>query len=379
MIAVSISLPSADPLPWSDLARRVSANAFMNPTALRAAAVTGFADIRMLVAWNQSTNPPRLVGLWAMQIKTVLPFWPRLLDALPYNYAFLSSPVVDPAFAAEVIPAFLAAIKDDPALPNIVHLHAIESRSQSYDLIQRELASRGGVQRVLVEIDRPFATREAGVKKSGSTRKKLRQDWNRLSALGAVDVINEREPSAVARAFETFLALELASWKGARGTALLCDPTDAAFVRRLIADLAAEGSASVALLQINGRPVAAQVLIYAGSTAYTWKTAFDVEFARYSPGMLLVDRITEHLLATPDIEAIDSCSSEDGFMAQLWTGRRTVADVLINLDPSSSLAYQLEVARQLIYQRLRRSRSRTQTMLSQWRPHSSAHGNKSLK
>jgi hypothetical protein len=38
------------------------------------------------------------------------PIWPALLEALPYNYAFLSSPVVDPAFVAEVIPAFFAAV-----------------------------------------------------------------------------------------------------------------------------------------------------------------------------------------------------------------------------------------------------------------------------
>ena len=44
---------------------------------------------------------------------------------------------------------------------------------------------------------RPFATRDFGVKRSGSTRKKLRQDWNRLSALGAVDVVNDRTPEAV--------------------------------------------------------------------------------------------------------------------------------------------------------------------------------------
>src|ERR1019366_6893688 len=40
-------------------------------------------------------------------------------------------------------------------------------------------------------------------------------------------------------AFETFLALEKASWKGARGTALLSDSQDAAFVRRLFQSLAA--------------------------------------------------------------------------------------------------------------------------------------------
>ena len=96
-------------------------------------------------------------------------------------------------------------------------------------------------------------------------------------------------------AFETYLAMEAESWKGARGTALLCDEEDATFVRRLIGDLAAQGNASVALLRVDGRPIAAQVLLYCGTTAYTWKTAFDSEFGKYSPGALLIEKMTERL------------------------------------------------------------------------------------
>ena len=59
--------------------------------------------------------------------------------------------------------------------------------------------------------------------------------------------------------------MKSASWKGARGTALLCDEEDATFVRRLIGDLAAQGNASVALLRVDGRPIAAQVLLYCGT------------------------------------------------------------------------------------------------------------------
>ncbi len=152
---------------------------------------------------------------------------------------------------------------------------------------------------MLSESARPFVTREFGVKRSGSTRKKLRQDWNRLTALGAVDVVNDRTPDGAAQAFESFLALEKASWKGAEGTALLSDPRDAAFVRRLLQNLAAQGNASVALLRVDGEAIAAQVLMYCGTTAYTWKTAFNAKYAKYSPGALLIDKITDELFAGP--------------------------------------------------------------------------------
>jgi Acetyltransferase (GNAT) domain len=359
MISVTIDLPNPDIGPhWDDLVRRASSNVFMNPAALQAACATNFAQIRMLLAWDEGEGARKLAGVWALRLRKVAPFWPMVLEGLPYNYAFLSSPVVDPAHVNEVIPAFFAAIEKSPELPDVVSLHSLDAESPSYPAIMRELAVRGAAPLLLSETARPFVTREFGVKRSGSTRKKLRQDWNRLTALGAVEVVNDRTPEGAEQAFESFLALEKASWKGDEGTALLSDPHDAVFVRRLLQNLAGQGSASVALLRVNGEAVAAQVLMYCGSTAYTWKTAFSANYGKYSPGALLIDKITEELFAGPDIQAINSCAAEASFMAQLWAGRRTMVDMLIDVGPGKSLGYRLEAARQLGYRQLRHWRDR---------------------
>jgi CelD/BcsL family acetyltransferase involved in cellulose biosynthesis len=358
MICVAICSPDLGIAEaWEDLTRRASSNVFMNPAALHAACDTGFAKVHMLLAWQEGAGAQRLVGAWALQQRKMAPLWPALLEALPYNYAFLASPVIDPAFADAVIPAFLAAVAQNPALPNVLSLKDFDADSVNYAAIVRALAARGGVQLKLSETKRPFATRELGVKRSGSPRKKLRQDFNRLCALGAVDVVNDRAPGEVPKAFETFLALEAGSWKGEEGTALLCDPRDAVFARRLVADLSRRQNASVALLRLDGRPIAAQVLMYCGATAYTWKTGFDSEYAKYSPGALLVDKVTEALFAT-GIEAIDSCSAEGSFMAQLWTGRRTMVDLLVDVGARPSPGFMLEAARQRGYYRLRDLRNR---------------------
>jgi CelD/BcsL family acetyltransferase involved in cellulose biosynthesis len=359
MISVTIDSPDPDIGPhWDDLIKRASSNVFMNPAALRAACETNFAGIRMLLAWEEGAAPRRLVGIWALQVRKIAPLWPAVLEALPYNYAFLSSPVVDPAFIDEVIPAFFAAIEKSPLLPKVVSLKSLDAECPSYPAMLKILAQRGIAPLVLSETARPFVTREFGVKRSGSTRKKLRQDWNRLAALGSVDVVNDRTLDGARQAFESFLALEKASWKGAQGTALLSDPRDAAFVRQLFQNLAAQHNASVALLRVDGEAIAAQVLMYCGTMAYTWKTAFDAKYSKYSPGTLLIDRITDELFAGPDILAINSCAAEESFMAQLWTGRRTMVDMLVHLGPGKSLGYRLEAARQLGYQRLRSLRER---------------------
>jgi CelD/BcsL family acetyltransferase involved in cellulose biosynthesis len=359
MISVTIDSPIPDLGPhWDDLVRRASSNVFMNPAVLQAACATDFARIRMLLAWEEGADARRLVGVWALRLRKMAPFWPMVLEALPYNYAFLSSPVVDPAYVNAVIPAFFAAIEQSPSLPDVVSLHELDAEDPSYPAMLRELAVRGVAPLIISSGARPFVTREFGVKRSGSTRKKLRQDWNRLTALGVVEVVNDRTPAGAAQAFETFLTLEKASWKGEEGTALLSDPHDAAFVRRLLQNLAAQGNASVALLRVDGEAIAAQVLMYCGITAYTWKTAFSATFAKYSPGTLLIDKITEELFAGSQIQAINSCAAEASFMAQLWAGRRTMVDMLVDVGPGKSLAYRLEAARQLGYQQLRNWRDR---------------------
>ena len=358
MISVSISSPGDKMAPeWDELTRRSSPNVFMDPAALNAARETGFSKIHLLMAWDGDGIARKLVGVWALQARKIAFFWPTLLESLPFNYAFLSSPVIDPAFIELVIPAFFAAVKSARSLPNVITMKDLDGEAPSYSAMIKCLAVQGAASLKLSESARPIATRDVGIKKSGSTRKKLRQDWNRLSALGVVDIVNERSPEAVSRAFESFLALEAKGWKGEEGTALLCDREDAAFVRRLTAALADDGHASVALLRLDDVPIAAQVLMYCGSTAYTWKTAYDADYAKYSPGALLIDKITEDLFAKPGIDTIDSCSAEGSFMAQLWTGRRTMIDMLVDVGGPNSWLFRLEKARQHGYQWLRALRN----------------------
>jgi GNAT acetyltransferase-like protein len=369
MISVSICSPTMDiAAAWADLTKRASPNVFMNPAALTAANEIRFAQVYVLLAWEEGEAPRKLVGVWALQVRKIALLWPALLEALPYNYAFLSSPVIDPDFVDEVVPAFFAAIEKNPTLPKVINLPSFNAESPDYDAIIKALAARGGEQLRFAEGARPFVTRELGVKRSGSTRKKLRQDWNRLSALGSVDIVNARAPDAVREAFESFLALEVGSWKGTQGTALLCDEKDAGFVRRLMAGLAEQGNASVALLRVDGLAIAAQVLMYCGTMAYTWKTAFNPDYAKYSPGALLIDKITEELFATPGIDAIDSCSAEGSFMAQLWTGRRKMVDLLIAVGPGKPLGFTMEAGRQFGYRQLRDLRNRLRAGI--WTSHS---------
>jgi hypothetical protein len=340
----------------------------MHPAAVHAAFTTKFSRPRMLLAWDRNAEVPRLAGAWALHEHDHGALWPSFLAAPPYNYAFLSNPVVEPEHAEAVIAAFLDAIARERSLPKVLRLKYLDGDSETYAALVKALAARGSHAVRLSTRARAFATKDATQKKSGSTRKKLRQDWNRLSAIGTVEVVNDRSCDGARDAFETFLAMEAASWKGERGTALLSHAKDAAFAHRLIANLAARGCASVAQLQVDGQPIAAQVLLYCGNTAYTWKTAFDARFAKYSPGALLVDKVTEALFQTPGIEAIDSCSPDGSFMEQMWPGRRTTVDLLTDVRARPSIGFTVAAIGERGYVQLRDLRNRIRDAKAPARP-----------
>jgi CelD/BcsL family acetyltransferase involved in cellulose biosynthesis len=347
MIAVTTSQTVPEPdKDWEALVRS-GGNGFMHPTALRAAAETTGAKIVTLKAREDN----ELVGFWALRLRRPQPFLPPELEALPYDYAFLSTPIIHPEKGEAVMDAFLAAIAADPDLPDTLWLKDFNTEGPAF------AALAGQSQMVVRRQSRPIATRGAGVKASGSTRKKLRQDWNRLSALGSVDLVIHRQGPEIAAALETFLTLEAASWKGDEGTALLNSVEHAAFARRFIGDMAENGSAAVALLTVDARPVAAQVLILCGSSAFTWKIAYDGEFAKFSPGALLVDRLAQTLLAG-DIEVIDSCALDSGFMGQLFIGRKETADLVVSAAGVPGLDFRLATLYRSQYEHLRRLRNR---------------------
>lgn len=357
MITVTVGRPDkALDAHWEALSP-FAHNAFMDPAALRAAGEALFAAVYVLLAWELSTEPARLVGMWALQAKHLL-FWP-FLEALPFRYASLSTPVLHPDYAEEVVPAFLAAIAANRTLPDTLVLKDLDAEGREFSALQIAAAAHPRVE--LRTDQRPIATRVAGIKRTGSTRRKLKQDWNRLAGEGALAVANISDPQAIAPAFEAFLAMEANGWKGGKGTALLSLTGHADFGRRLVAGLAAAGNASVALLTLDGRPVAAQVLLYCGKTAYTWKTSYDPAFARYSPGTLLVDRIATDLLDSGTAEVIDSCSLGEGFMAQLWTARKPMVDLVICARPARTLSFRVVSGYLRLREELKRLRKRVRT------------------
>ena len=290
---------------------------------------------------------PRLIGL-----APVISMWraykiplPALASAEPYGT--LCTPLLDRGMALDAAAKLLRAARKAGAHALILRDVPLDGAAMQVfnEVLRREdlrpRVLKSGLRAAL------NATRDAeellhdalGAKKL----KELRRQRHRLAEHGAVrfDVARTREQ--VAAALETFLQLEASGWKGKRGTALMQDEGDAAFVRRAAVALAETGQCEIVSLRAGDTAVAAAIVLRHRDRAFYFKLGIDARFARFSPGVQLTLELTRHLCADPAIATADSTASADHPMINpIWRGRFAIGDVLIPLrknDPVVSLIH----------------------------------------
>jgi CelD/BcsL family acetyltransferase involved in cellulose biosynthesis len=162
-------------------------------------------------------------------------------------------------------------------------------------------------------------------------RKELRRLRHRLDELGQVQVSALGPGDALEPWCDAFLRLEAAGWKGEEGTALGCDPATEAFFRKTVAAARAAGKLQFLRLDVDGRAIAMLANFLAPPGGLSFKTAFDPDFARFSPGVL-IQLENLRLVERAGLAWMDSCAAEHHPMIDsLWSGRRRIVRVTVRL------------------------------------------------
>jgi CelD/BcsL family acetyltransferase involved in cellulose biosynthesis len=351
--------------PWHLLAQRaIEPSGYYLPEwecAVNASA-RGRSDVFALSAWSGAAAE-RLTGLMP-----VIPMWraykiplPAFVSADPYGT--LCTPLLDRDNAEDASLQLMRQARKAGA--HALILRAVTLDGSAMKAFREELR-RDGLRPLLLEShlraaldarqDADELLREAlGAKKL----KELRRQRNRLAEHGEVSFHIARTPAEVAAAAEIFLELEASGWKAQRGTALLQDAGDAAFVRRATVALAATGHCEIVTLRAGDVPVAAGVVLRHQDRAFFFKLGVDERFAKLSPGVQLTLDLTRHLCADPAIASADSTAAPDHPMINpIWRGRLAIGDVLIPLrrhDPVVPLIRAALALRQAIREPARRA------------------------
>lgn len=102
-------------------------------------------------------------------------------------------------------------------------------------------------------------------------------------------------PDEIARAYETFLDVEQAGWKGVQGTnsAIRLRPDARDFYAEVLKSFAGTGEAVVNLLAIGNQPAAAQMGLRTGERLFLLKIGYDETFRDLGPGGIALLRCLE--------------------------------------------------------------------------------------
>jgi len=153
----------------------------------------------------------------------------------------------------------------------------------------------------------------------------------RLAELGDVCIEVSGADSDWQYLTNEFLRLEACGWKGQNGTALRSTPQTEAFYRDIIKRAADRGKARFVTLKLDGKPIAMLSDIRSGDTVYSYKSAFDETYGRYSPGVQCEFKNIEYL-HDEKITIADSCTSPDNLIfSRIWGQELAFQSVVFGL------------------------------------------------
>ena len=251
----------------------------------------------------------------------------------------LGTPLVDAEDAAETLDNLLEALADKRTrLPNVLVMPDLRLNGRFAQLMRAVAVARNLPLSVTSPYQRPMLESlldgESYLRQAVSAHhlREMRRLWRNMEKTGTLSYEVARQPGDIRRRTEEFLALEARGWKGRKRSALISDRYRAAFAREAISNLAEADAVRIHTLDWNGRAIASLVVFIMAGEAYTWKTAYDEEFARFSPGKLLMMKVTDWHLDDANILRTDSCAVPDHpIMSRLWTEREEMGTFVIGL------------------------------------------------
>jgi CelD/BcsL family acetyltransferase involved in cellulose biosynthesis len=339
-------------------------NAFAERWYLEAAltALGEAAQARIAVVWDE-----RLIGIMPLQVQPSYAALPlkHVANWLNYN-AFLGTPLVRKGMEDDFWRGLLAHLDKTSGNGLFLHLTGMavhgalagaleqlcKAQGRRFSLVHRE-------ERALLEGGlSPDAYLEANMR--GKKRKELRRQHNRLAELGKLEF--ERGDGSVGLEdwIDQFLKLERRGWKGANRSALDCANETRALFSGALQGAAVAGRLELLALRLNGQPIAMLVNFLTPPGAFSFKTAFDEDYARYSPGVLLqIENLK--LLERDGIDWCDSCAAQDHPMIDsIWSGRRAIGRYSIAIGgPARRAAFAALLAAEKTKARLRQRNGKT--------------------
>ncbi|QIG81295.1 GNAT family N-acetyltransferase [Stakelama tenebrarum] len=331
------ALPARLSLAWDELAQAAAEpNAFAERWFVEAgvAHLPGISDMRLLEVREQE----RLIGLFPLRVEPLESRLPlRIVANLGHHNSFLGTPLIRAGVETAAWGALLDTLDAARWAPGFLHLKGVVADGPVHRGLQAAASLRGRPCDIVQTTERALLASPLGAQAYYETtvRKKKRKELKRLRArldeLGAVTCRRLTDPADLEGWIAAFLALEAKGWKGEAGSALACDDATRGFFHDALTGAWAADRLEILRLDLDDAPIAMLVNFLTPPGAFSFKIAFDEDYARYSPGVLIQLENYE-ILDRPDIAWMDSCASADHPMINsLWAERRTIVRLSVPL------------------------------------------------
>jgi hypothetical protein len=287
--------------------------------------------VQLAQIWTEPQGKGQLIGLMPVASEKNYGRWPlpHLTNWLHYN-AFSGAPLVRRGYEQQFWRALLPWLDAKASTGLFFHISGMNADGP-LALALADIASEQG--RRFSEVHRmeralllpslnPDAYFEQNVR--SKKRKELRRQKNRLAEIGALTFERQTDDAELSEWIESFLALENSGWKGAEGSALSCSVQTRSLFADALSGAAMQGKLERLTYRLDGRPIAMLANFHTAGGSFSFKTAFDEDLSRFSPGVLLQIENFD-LLDRPGFQYCDSCAAQGHPMIDgLWADRRTI-------------------------------------------------------
>ncbi|RAX41596.1 GNAT family N-acetyltransferase [Rhizobium tropici] len=300
-------------------------------------------QVRLALMRDNSSTRSRIRLLMPFTVdKPGFAIGPSIIRVWSNSFGPLGTPLVDAEDAGETLDNLFEALsRPELHLPTTLVLPDVRLNGRFVQMAKVIAIGRNLPIAVANPFQRPMLESNddalAYLKRtiSNAHLREMRRQWRLLENQGEVTYSVARQPRDIHLRMEEFLALEASGWKGKKRSALVTDRHHAAFAREAISNLAAIDAVRIHTIDLDGKAIASMIVLMMGGEAYTWKTAYDEAYARFSPGKLLMGELTEWHLDDANVVRSDSCAVPDHpIMSRFWHEREEMGTLIIGLTPN---------------------------------------------
>jgi Acetyltransferase (GNAT) domain len=267
----------------------------------------------------------------------------RVYSMWRYAYCSLCTPLIRQGYGYPVIEAlfkWLAAAREGCILVEFNEVTAEGPFNRLlFDFIKDRSLSGFVYNRFGRALYRPERDVDAHMQRAVSSkyRSQLRRKQKRLSELGPIRFAELQSHLDASEWIDEFLRLEATGWKGQEESAMLCKEAWRSFFVEAARGAFARDRLSMLEMRLGDELLAQRCSFTSGRESFLFKLAYNEEFSRFSPGILLEIENLGYLNRRDLSE--DSCTAPDNpVFNHLWVERKLFQTTVVSWSRPGAMA-----------------------------------------